>query len=81
LPNLVAYPRRQVLSGPSYAAAARRMATAAQLLAASKPPLEQAVLEVELALVTRGYGQYRTYPRTAGGGCTGAAHAGGHAEL
>jgi hypothetical protein len=61
------HPRPQVLSTPAYAAAARTASSAAQLLAGAKPPLEAAVLEVELALVTRGYGGYTPYPRGPGG--------------
>jgi hypothetical protein len=66
-----------VLSTPGYAAAARTASSAAQLLAGAKPPLEAAVLEVELALVTRGYGGYTPYPRPVVGAAAAGAAAGG----
>jgi hypothetical protein len=53
--------RGQVLTTPSYAAAAARIGAAARLQAELRPPLEMAVQEIEMAMVHRDYGRWRPY--------------------
>ncbi|KIZ07003.1 hypothetical protein MNEG_0948 [Monoraphidium neglectum] len=61
LDRLKALGMGEVLTTPSYAAAAARIGAAARLQAELRPPLEMAVQEIEMAMVHRDYGRWRPY--------------------
>lgn len=74
----------QVLTRPSYAAAAARISAAARMQAEFRPPIEMAVQEVEMALEHMDYGRWRPYSaarRADGAGAEPPAGGGPEAEL